>query len=80
MKAASDTVCEADGNPFILRPSSSRVASAAVSNLEKAMQELDGEQHIPENIEVDVWKKFVVLRRNKVEKEQQVFLFLSYFE
>ena len=36
------------------------------------MAELDSEQHMPENMEMETWKKFVSLRRTKVDKEQQV--------
>ena len=62
------------GNPFQLRPSSSRATSAAAAGLEKAMHDLDNEQHMPENIDLEIWHHLVALRRNKVEKEQQVFL------
>ena len=60
------------GNPFQQRPSSSRAASAAAANLERAMLELDSEQHMPENVEMETWKRLIMLRRTKVEKEQQV--------
>ena len=60
------------GNPFQYRPSSSRATSAAAASMEKALTELDSEQHMPENVEIEAWQHLVALRRNKVEKEQQV--------
>ena len=60
------------GNPFKPRPSSSRAASAAANALEKALSELDSEQHMPENIDIDTWRKLISLRRTKVGREQQV--------
>ena len=73
LKAAVETQGDAEkGNPFQPRPSSSRAASAAAASLERAMLELDSEQHMPENIEQETWQHLVALRRNKLEKEQQV--------
>ncbi|XP_066933494.1 cilia- and flagella-associated protein 43-like [Clytia hemisphaerica] len=60
------------GNPFQQRPSSSRAVSAAAANLERAMLELDNEQHMPENVDIETWKRLIMLRRTKVEKEQQL--------
>ena len=60
------------GNPFQYRPSSSRATSAAAASMEKALTDLDNEQHMPENVEIETWQHLVTLRRKKVEKEQQV--------
>ena len=61
-------------NPFQARPSSSRALALAAATLDKAMSELDDDQHMPEGLNYDTWRKLVALRRLKVEKEQQVGL------
>jgi len=53
VETQGDTTTSDKGNPFQPRPSSSRAASAAAANLERAMIDLDNEQHMPENIEVE---------------------------
>lgn len=60
------------GSPFVPRPSSSRTTSEAQRSLERAMDELDDEQHMPEGVESAVWQRLVQARRQKVESEQQV--------
>ncbi|PFX29198.1 cilia- and flagella-associated protein 43-like [Stylophora pistillata] len=60
------------GSPFGPRPSSSRSNSVAMRSLERAMDELDDEQHMPEGVESAVWQRLVQARRQKVESEQQV--------
>lgn len=60
------------GSPCGPRPSSSRANSEAVRSLERAMDELDDEQHMPEGVEPAVWQRLVQARRQKVESEQQV--------
>ncbi|KAM7447734.1 Cilia- and flagella-associated protein 43 [Porites harrisoni] len=60
------------GSPFGPRPSSSRANSEAVRSLERAMDELDDEQNMPEGVEPAVWQRLVQARRQKVESEQQV--------
>ena len=62
------------GSPFVPRPSSSRTTSEAQRSLERAMDELDDEQHMPEGVESAVWQRLVQARRQKVESEQQVNL------
>ena len=62
-------------NPFQARPSSSRALAQAAATLDKAMSELDDDQHMPEGLNYDTWRKLVALRRLKVEKEQQVGFF-----
>ena len=42
------------------------------------MDELDDEQHMPEGVESAVWQRLVQARRQKVESEQQVRLFIKY--
>ena len=77
LKAAAETQADApspSGNPFQPRPSSSRAVSMAAVTLERAMTDLDDEQHMPEGINHDTWRKLISLRRLKVEKEQQVYL------
>ena len=41
------------------------------------MDELDDEQHMPEVVESAVWQRLVQARRQKLESEQQVRLFLK---
>ncbi len=75
LKAAVETQADvpaSGGNPFKPRPSSSRAVSVAVATLEKAMTELDDDQHMPEGVDHETWRRLVMLRRFKVEKEQQV--------
>ena len=60
------------GSPFSPRPTSSRAHSAAARTLEKAMVELDDEQHMPEGVDTAVWQRLVDARKQKVESEQQV--------
>lgn len=62
------------GSPFEARPSSSRAHSAAARHFEKAMAELDNEEHMPEGVDIDVWHRLVDFRKQKVESEQQVIL------
>ena len=72
MNGERHSIQHAQGNPFQYRPSSSRAASAAAWNTEKSLRELDGENHIPDNVDIDTWNHFISLRRTKIEKEQQV--------
>jgi len=75
LKAAVEShadVATENRNPFQQRPSSSRAASVAAASLEKAMAELDDDQHMPDGVNYDTWRKLVAIRRIKVEKEQQV--------
>ena len=77
LKAAVEShadVATENRNPFQQRPSSSRAASVAAASLEKAMAELDDDQHMPDGVNYDTWRKLVAIRRIKVEKEQQVDL------
>lgn len=74
LKAAAESHGELteSGNPFVPRPSSSRTQSEAQRSLERAMDELDDEQHMPEGVEFAVWQRLVQARRQKLESEQQV--------
>lgn len=74
LKAATESHGELpeSGSPFGPRPSSSRTNSVALRSLERAMDELDDEQHMPEGVESAVWQRLVQARRQKVESEQQV--------
>lgn len=78
LKAATESHGELpeSGSPFGPRPSSSRTNSVALRSLERAMDELDDEQHMPEGVESAVWQRLVQARRQKVESEQQVCLFV----
>ena len=69
LKAAIDAD---SSNPYMGRPSSSRAASAATHQLDKAMEELDSEQHMPEGLDPTVWIRFIDVRRNKLDSEQKV--------
>ncbi|XP_068708688.1 cilia- and flagella-associated protein 43-like [Montipora foliosa] len=60
------------GSPFGPRPSSSRTHSEAQRSLERAMDELDDEEHMPEGVESAVWQRLVQARRQKLESEQQL--------
>lgn len=60
------------GSPYSPRPSSSRAHSAAAKHFDKAMVELDSEEHMPEGVDLDVWQRLVDVRRQKVDSEQQV--------
>lgn len=74
LKAAAESHGELteNGNPVVPRPSSSRTQSEAQRSLERAMDELDDEQHMPEGVESAVWQRLVQARRQKLESEQQV--------
>eukprot|EP00795_Rhopilema_esculentum_P012071 gene12071-2664_t len=75
LKAAAESQADVGAenrNPFQPRPSSSRAASLAAASLEKAMMELDDDQHMPDGLHYETWRKLVGVRRLKVEKEQQV--------
>lgn len=74
LKAAAESHGELteSGNPFVPRPSSSRTQSEAQRSLERAMDELDDELHMPEGVESAVWQRLVQARRQKLESEQQV--------
>ncbi|XP_015758446.1 PREDICTED: cilia- and flagella-associated protein 43-like [Acropora digitifera] len=74
LKAAAESHGELteSGNPVVPRPSSSRTQSEAQRSLERAMDELDDEQHMPEGVESAVWQRLIQARRQKLESEQQV--------
>ena len=43
-----------------------------MQSLEKAMAELDHQEHMPEGLDEHVWQRLVQARRMKVESEQKV--------
>ncbi|KAM6956299.1 cilia- and flagella-associated protein 43 [Aplochiton taeniatus] len=59
-------------NPFKERPLSGRAAAEGLSQMMKAMEELEAPDNIPEGMDPTVWERFCLVRRAKVESEQQV--------
>ncbi|KAK3553991.1 hypothetical protein QTP70_019034 [Hemibagrus guttatus] len=53
-------------------PLSSRTATEGLSQIMKAMEELDAPQNMPEGLDPVVWERFCLTRRIKVESEQKV--------
>ncbi|XP_046727641.1 cilia- and flagella-associated protein 43 [Silurus meridionalis] len=49
-----------------------RVAAGGLSQIMKAMEELDAAQNMPEGLDPAVWVRFCLARRTKVESEQKV--------
>ncbi|XP_062851720.1 cilia- and flagella-associated protein 43 [Trichomycterus rosablanca] len=49
-----------------------RAAAEGLSQMMKAMEELDAPENMPEGVDQDVWDRFCLARRIKVESEQQV--------
>lgn len=50
----------------------SRAAAEGLSQMMKAMEELDAPQNMPETLDPAVWERFCLARRTKVESEQKV--------
>ncbi|MCI4376303.1 hypothetical protein PGIGA_G00187010 [Pangasianodon gigas] len=53
-------------------PMLSRAAAEGLSQMMKAMEELDAPQNMPEGLDPAVWERFCLARRTKVESEQKV--------
>lgn len=53
-------------------PVLSRTAAEGLSQIMKAMEELDAPQNMPEGLDPAVWEKFCLARRKKVGSEQKV--------
>ncbi|XP_060780955.1 cilia- and flagella-associated protein 43 [Neoarius graeffei] len=50
----------------------SRAAAEGLSQIMKAMEELDAPQNMPEGLDPAMWERFCLARRTKVESEQKV--------
>ncbi|XP_072534295.1 cilia- and flagella-associated protein 43 isoform X2 [Salminus brasiliensis] len=61
-------------SPFKERPLSGRAAAEGLSQMMKAMEELDALENMPEGLDSAVWERFCLARKAKVESEQQVKL------
>ncbi|XP_017552052.1 cilia- and flagella-associated protein 43 isoform X1 [Pygocentrus nattereri] len=59
-------------SPFREQPLSRRAAAEGLSQMMKAMEELDAPENMPEALDPAVWERFCLSRRGKVESEQQV--------
>lgn len=68
-KAPSDT---ASLVPFGERPGSGKLNKDAVTQLIKAMDDMDNINNMPEGLDPLVWDHFCMTRRVKVENEQKV--------
>lgn len=59
-------------NPFKEQRLCGSMAPDGFSKMLKAMEELDAPENMPEGLNPSVWEKFCLVRRAKVESEQQV--------
>lgn len=53
-------------------PVLSRAVAEGLSQMMKAMEELDVPQNMPEGLDPAVWERLCLARRKKVESEQKV--------
>uniref|UniRef100_A0A6I8PRJ3 Cilia- and flagella-associated protein 43 n=1 Tax=Ornithorhynchus anatinus TaxID=9258 RepID=A0A6I8PRJ3_ORNAN len=58
--------------PFGDRPASVKANKEAFAQLMKVMDDLDNPDNMPDNLDPAVWKQFCMIRRMKVENEQQI--------
>ena len=65
---------QADSNPFNKRFLLGGAASDGLGQMLQAMEELDSPENTPAALEPSVWERFCLVRRAKVESEQQVAL------
>ena len=63
---------QADNKPFNKRFSLGGAASDGLGQMLQAMEELDSPENTPAGLEPTVWERFCLVRRAKVEGEQQV--------
>ncbi|XP_075997913.1 cilia- and flagella-associated protein 43 [Genypterus blacodes] len=61
-------------NPFKEQRLCGSMAPDGFSKMLKAMEELDAVENMPEGLNQTAWEKFCLIRRTKVESEQQVKL------
>lgn len=59
-------------SPLKGRPLSGQEAAEGLSQMLKAMEELDAPENMPEGMDPSVWQRFCLARRAKVESEQRV--------
>ncbi len=59
-------------NPFALRPSSAAKGGGRSGGWEEQMSKLDEVSHMPENLELSSWDRFVIYRHKKIESELKV--------
>lgn len=50
----------------------SRASTEGLSEMMKALEELDAPQNMPESLDPAVWERFCLARRKKVKSEQKV--------
>ncbi|XP_066535952.1 cilia- and flagella-associated protein 43 [Hoplias malabaricus] len=66
------TQTDSSKSPFKERPLSGRTATEELTQMMKAMEELDAPENMPESLDPAVWARFCLARRAKVESEQRV--------
>ncbi|XP_030628306.1 cilia- and flagella-associated protein 43 [Chanos chanos] len=59
-------------SPFKERPPTSQAAPEGLTQMLKAMEELDSPENMPEGLQPVIWERLCLARRAKVESEQQV--------
>lgn len=59
-------------NPYGDRSGSAEDYKGALTILMKAMDELDSPEHRPDGLDLSVWERFCLARRNKMESEELV--------
>ncbi|XP_058242611.1 cilia- and flagella-associated protein 43-like isoform X1 [Hemibagrus wyckioides] len=67
MRALTDKAGSLKESPVL-----SQAATEGLSQIMKAMEELDAPQNMPEGLDPAVWERFCLARRTKVESEQKV--------
>ncbi|ELU02415.1 hypothetical protein CAPTEDRAFT_160880 [Capitella teleta] len=60
------------GNPFSERPSTAHLNEASKGMLETAMVDLDKDINCPEGLDISVWERMCLYRRQKIESENLV--------
>lgn len=71
-KAVSDI-----NNPYGDRPGSAKALQDAYVQLMKAIDDMDDLGNKPEGLDYNVWDRFCMSRRAKIESEQQVSKLIS---
>lgn len=59
-------------NPYGDGSGSAEDYKDALSLLMKAMDELDSPEHVPNGLDLSMWERFCLARRNKMESEELV--------
>ncbi|XP_068577145.1 cilia- and flagella-associated protein 43 [Cebidichthys violaceus] len=66
------TQADNNSNLFKERRLCSSLAPDALGKMLKAMDELDALDNVPEGVKLQIWERFCLVRRTKVESEQKV--------